>query len=520
LKKNLNDRKGNGAHKLAQLSSRPRLASSAWAALLCGRVDVVHLGASPNTAISEGQSGLSGPLQQLGISARSGRGGAMKEQEGHPSQGGEPSAAPSTWRGLTEPRLSRRQLLASAGSSAGVLGLSAFLAACGVKGSATAISPSAAGAVGSPRWWARQKFHHTVNFANWPYYIDVLGGKHLSLDRFTQQTGFRVNYSEPETGDLSFYAKIRPSLVAKQYTGNDIIVIDNNSPAFGYLKKFGWLTPLDQSMMPNFYKYASPLVKNPSWDRGNKYSMAWQSGWTAIGYNSSVIKNPGTSVGILFDKKYAGKVGMMNDPLELGSLGLLAIGVEPATSTESDWAKAAKKLQQQKSDGIVRAYYDQDYIEHLKNGDTVVSQAWSGDIFQADLNSKYRDLKLLMPAEGAMFWTGNMIIPMYAQNPKDAMKLMDFFYDPQIQAVVEYYNNYVCPVPAAKQVLLHPTGWAAQALKKMHPEIGLPTSYTADAPLVFPAPQYIKLSRNYYRYKSQEELNAWNNLFVSITQGA
>ena len=82
-------------------------------------------------------------------------------------------------------------------------------------------------------------------------------------------------------------------------------------------------------MMTNFNKYAGPLIKNPSWDRGNKYTMAWQSGWTAIGYNSSVIKDPGSSVGILFDKKYAGKVGMMDDPQELGSLGLLAIGVEP-----------------------------------------------------------------------------------------------------------------------------------------------------------------------------------------------
>ena len=74
-------------------------------------------------------------------------------------------------------------------------------------------------------------------------------------------------------------------------------------------------------MMTNFNKYAGPLIKNPSWDPGNKYTMAWQSGWTAIGYNSSVIKNPGTSVGILFDKKYSGKVGMMSDPQELGSLG-------------------------------------------------------------------------------------------------------------------------------------------------------------------------------------------------------
>ena len=252
----------------------------------------------------------------------------------------------------------------------------------------------------------------------------------------------------------------------------------NSSPPLGYLIDFGWLIPLDRSMMTNFNKYAGPLIKNPSWDPGNKYTMAWQSGWTAIGYNSSVVKNPGTSVDILFDTKYSGKIGMMSDPQELGSVGLLAIGVEPATSTESEWAKAAKKLQQQKSDGLVRAYYDQSYIDHLKNGDIVVSQAWSGDIFQADLNSKYRDLKLLIPDEGGMFWTDNMCIPMYAQNPKDAMTLMDFFYNPQVQAVVEYYNDYVCPVPAAKQVLLQPDRLGQdRRWPQMKPEIGLPTSH-------------------------------------------
>jgi spermidine/putrescine transport system substrate-binding protein len=426
---------------------------------------------------------------------------------------------PSVWRGLTQRRMSRRGMLASAGAG----GLAALLAACGVKGTATpASTASSATGPGSPSWWAKQKFHKKVNFANWPYYIDVTsGGKHLTLEHFTQQTGIKVNYTEPINDNVPFFAKIRPSLQARQYTGYDIIVMTNSTPnALGYLLKFGWLLPLDQSMMTNFYKYAGPLVKNPSWDPGNKHTMAWQSGWTAIGYNSSVIKNPGDSVAILFDKKYAGKVGMMSDTQELGSVGLLAIGVDPAHATESEWAKAAKKLQQQKSDGIVRAYYDQSYIDHLKNGDIVVSQAWSGDIFQADLNSKYRDLKLLMPHEGAMFWTDNMCIPMYAENPKDAMALMDYFYQPQVEAVVEYYNDYVCPVPGAKQVLLNPSGWAKSALRAMHSEVGLPPSVTANAPTVFPTEQYIKLSRNYTNLDDPEALKAWNDLFLPIVQGA
>ncbi|HEX9063845.1 MAG TPA: spermidine/putrescine ABC transporter substrate-binding protein [Streptosporangiaceae bacterium] len=433
---------------------------------------------------------------------------------------GEPGIDPSVWRGMTQPRLSRRQLLGGAGAGAGMLGVSALLAACGVKGVATPSKSTAAGGVGTAAWWARQPHTKTVNFANWPYYIDVLKGKHPSLEHFTATTGISVNYTEPISDNLPFYAKIRPSLEAKQPTGFDVVVMTNNSPPLGYMIDFGWLIPLDRSAMTNFNKYAGPLIKNPSWDPGNKYTMAWQSGWTAIGYNSSIVKNPGTSVDILFDKKYAGKVGMMNDPQELGSLGLLAIGVEPATSTESDWAKAAKKLQQQKSDGIVRAYYDQSYIDHLKNGDIEICQAWSGDIFQADLNSKYRDLKLMIPHEGGMFWTDNMCIPMYAQNARAAMTLMDYFYQPDVEAVVEYYNDYVCPVPAAKQFLLHPTGWGATELKALAPEIGLPTKVTADAPTVFPTQAYITNSKPYYQYKSTEELDAWNNLFLPITQGA
>ncbi|MGN6679966.1 MAG: polyamine ABC transporter substrate-binding protein [Streptosporangiaceae bacterium] len=429
---------------------------------------------------------------------------------------------PSLVRGMTQSRLSRRQMLAGAGAGAGAFGIGAILAACGVQGtSATGGSGSGATNVGTPAWWSKQKLHKKVNFANWPYYLDVLKGKHPSLDHFTLQTGIQVNYTEPINDNVAFYAKIRPSLASKQYTGFDIIVMTNNTPnALGYLLANNWLTPLDQSMMKNFNKTAGPLVKNPSWDPGNRFTMAWQSGFTTIGYNKSVVKNPGDSVDILFDRKYAGKIGMMSDLQELGSIGLLAIGVEPASSTESDWAKAAKKLQQQKSDGLVRSYYGQEYINHFKNGDTVVTQAWSGDIFQANLNSKYADLVMMVPGQGMMFWTDNMCIPLYAQNPKDAMTLMDFYYNPDVQAVVEYYNDYVCPVPSAKNVLLNPSGWAKSTLTAMKPSIGLATSVTADAPTVFPSQTFLQHAKNYYSFKSQEELTTWTTLFLPITQGA
>src|SRR5262249_52108478 len=122
----------------------------------------------------------------------------MKEQDGPASGQGETPVDPSLWRGLTQPLLSRRQMLASAGPCVGALSLTALLAACGVKGNAPSASGSSpAGGAGTGAWWAKQQLHHTVNFANWPYYLDVLNGKHPSLEQFTKTTGIKANYTEP-----------------------------------------------------------------------------------------------------------------------------------------------------------------------------------------------------------------------------------------------------------------------------------------------------------------------------------
>jgi spermidine/putrescine transport system substrate-binding protein len=428
---------------------------------------------------------------------------------------------PAVWRGLMSRRVSRRSVLRAGGLAAGAAtmaggaGLASLLTGCGTGAPASAETEM----IGSPSWWSKQRLHHTVNWANWPAYIDVLKGRHPTLDHFSALTGITVNYTEPISADMVFYKAIEPALTRKQYTGYDVIVLATNSPVLGNLISNGYLTPLDQTMMSNFRAHAGRLAENPPWDPGNVYTMTWQSGWTAIGYNSKVIPNPGTSVGILFDKKYAGRVGMMSDLEELGSMGLLGIGVNPATSTEADWQKAATFLQKQKSDGIVRGYYDQSYLDRLKSGEILVSQAYSGDIFQANLQQQSQTLRLLMPVEGGMFWTDNMCIPVYARNPKDAMLLMDYFYQPEIAAVVEYYNDYVCPVPAAQQELLHPTGWAASTLAAMRPEVGQLPSYTASSPLVFPTAQYQARSKNYYQYKSADELAAWNKLFQPIVAG-
>ena len=174
---------------------------------------------------------------------------------------------------------------------------------------------------------------------------------------------------------------------------------------------------------------------------------------------------------------------MMSDPWELGSIGLLRNGIWPAPVDGGGLARGRQDAARARDAGIVRGYYGQNYIDQLwTGGHTVVSQAFSGDIYQANV-SGHPHLRLLMPTEGAMFWTDNMCIPVHAQNPKDAMAVMDFFYQPEVQAVIEYAINYVCPVTSAQQVLRAPDRLGRVDPERLsRPVIGQPPSGTAASP--------------------------------------
>jgi spermidine/putrescine transport system substrate-binding protein len=142
----------------------------------------------------------------------------------------------------------------------------------------------------------------------------------------------------------------------------------------------------------------------------------------------------------------------MSDVQEIANFGLFKIGVNPQKSTETDWKNAASELTKQKSAGIVRQYYDQSYINALSKGDTWITMAWSGDIFQQNLSAG-TNLQFTVPQEGGTLWTDNMMIPKYAQNPVAAMELIDWFYKPQVAAMVTEAINYITPVPSVQAII-------------------------------------------------------------------
>jgi len=375
---------------------------------------------------------------------------------------------PSLVRGLTQRRFGRRDLLRLSGLSAAGL----TLAACGVKGKGKPSASAAPDAVA--KFWAGKTKNGHVDFANWPLYMDP---KQPELKRFTAETGITVKYQEVIQEMAPWFAKVQPQLSAGQSIGYDLMVITNGIQ-FAQFRDSGFLAPLDASKMPNYVKNAAAKYKNELYDPHNVYSVPWTSGITGIAYDPAKV--PAISkLADLWDTKYKGKVGMMSDTQELANFGMMALGIDPAKSTSDDWTKAADYLKKQKSDGIVRNYYDQSYIDALGKGEVWITQAWSGDVFQKNA-SDGTNFKFVVPDEGGTLWTDNMTIPITAKNPLDAIELMDFFYRTDNAASLAEYIGYVCPVPDAQAQM------RTDADKKTGADKAAILAL-ADSPQVFPA---------------------------------
>jgi spermidine/putrescine transport system substrate-binding protein len=408
---------------------------------------------------------------------------------------------PALLRGMTMPRISRRSAL----RGAGLLGASAVLAACGVQGSNEEERPQAAG------FWASQTKAGTLNFANWPLYMDTekVGGKTVypSLQQFTKETGIKVNYKEVIQENDAFLGRLNPSLKAGQDPGWDLIVITNGGPIEKLIRQ-GFLIELDHSKLPNFQQNAGAAFKNPTYDQGNKFTLPWQSGLTGLAYNPKLTKREITSFNDLFDPAFKGKITMFGDDTDFPTLTMIGLGIDPAASKEEDWRRAADKMKELKPQ--LREFIDNaGEAEVLSSGNAWISMAYSGDIYQLN-NSGSPDIKFVVPKEGAALWTDNMAIPKGAKHPLDAITYMDYVYKPDVAARLAEWIAYITPVPAAKDQLQAKAGKSSGEDKQALEDL-------VASPLVFPSEADLANAKR-YRVLTVEEEQVWDRIFQPIIQ--
>src|SRR5437764_2057733 len=226
--------------------------------------------------------------------------------------------------------LTRRQLLRRGAAGGSVLTLPGLLAACGSGGG---IKSPTHRAVSKP---VKKQLAKTLNFSNWPLYIDdVKGKRHPTLEAFTKKFGVKVNYTEDINDNQSYFGKIQGPLSHGQSIGRDIIVMTDSSGFPARLIKLGWLEKLDKSAIPNM-KNLQPVQQHPTWDPNREYSLPWQSGMTGIGYDPTKVGGSLTSIDeLLTNPKLKGKVTLLSELGDAVGLVMLANGDDPSNVTDA-----------------------------------------------------------------------------------------------------------------------------------------------------------------------------------------
>jgi spermidine/putrescine transport system substrate-binding protein len=186
---------------------------------------------------------------------------------------------------------------------------------------------------------------------------------------------------------------------------------------------------------------------------------------TAIGYNRREVGEV-RSIRQLFDPKYKGKVTMLTEARDSASIVLTMNGIRPERATIGQVLEAIEFIDRQNRDGQIRRFTGNDYTKDLTSGNVVLALAYSGDMVQ--LKADNPELDFVIPEEGAVLWSDNMMIPQGAEHPYAAEVVMNYFYEPEVAARTAAYVNYVTPVEGARDVLA-----------RTDPE-------TAENPLIFP----------------------------------
>jgi spermidine/putrescine transport system substrate-binding protein len=376
-------------------------------------------------------------------------------------------------------RWSRRDfLIRSSLAGAGMLSLPAFLAACGDDDGGS----GGGGGGGSNR----------LVFDNWPAYIDD-----ETVANFKAASGVDFRYLESYNDNNEYFAKVQPVLSKGNKIEADIL-----APTYWMAARYvnlGWAQKLPLASIPNKANLRDDLV-GPNWDPNGEYSLPWQTGTAGIAYNISATGREVRSVADLFAPEFKGRVGMLTEMRDTIGLILMGEGIDPSSiSSFDDAAPAFEKLEKAKTDGQVRQFTGNDYMDDLDSGNFAVCVAWSGDVIQ--LQKDNPNVRFVIPEEGGTSWYDSMIWVTGSENSEGVAKWFDYVYEPENAAKIAVGSGYMSPVEGVREILESMGGEEAEM---------------ANNPLLFPDDDTLSRLRVFASLSEDEEAK-FDEEFSKIT---
>lgn len=339
-----------------------------------------------------------------------------------------------------------------------------------------------------------------VVWGNWTYYLDFdeSTGSYPSLDAFSDEAGFDVQYIEDIDDNNTFYGKIKDQLELDQYTGYDVITFTDWMN--GRIINAGQVQEFDYGNLPNV---TANLVES-QWDaldvdKGRKFSVPWQlpaSGWV---WNTEAVPNGIKTLDDFLDPALKGKVVVLSEMRDTMGMVLAGLGYDPSGDWgDKEFDEALGWLDDALQSGQIGNVKGNSYTQDLITGDALAAMAWTGDVIMLNAEND-NQWTLEIPESGGMIAADSFTVPngTSAEAKARVEEMINYYYEPEVMAQVADYVTFVPPVQGTQE-----------AMRELNPE-------NADNPLIFPTEEDWKHLKS-FRTLTAEEDNAYSTKFQNV----
>ena len=332
--------------------------------------------------------------------------------------------------------------------------------------------------------------------SNWPAYIDPRRKKTSTQSVFTNTYGIQVDYTDDVNDNSEFYAKVKNQLGSCQPVQRDLMVLTDWMAA--RMIDLGWIQRLDAAAIPNVTANIIEPLRGLPWDPDFSYHVPWQSGLTGIAYNSEVTGEVRSFEELLTRRDLRGRISLLTEMRDTMGFLLRVVGADPQEFDDDDWHNALDRLRKVVAEGQVRAFTGNEYVQDLAAGNIVACEAWSGDVIQAQADNPA--IKFVVPEEGLLLWSDNMLVPNLAEHQANAETWMNYYYQPDVAAKLAAWVNYICPVQGAQA-----------EMEKLDPSL-------VDNPLIFPDSEMLAQTMSFMAL-DEAQITQYEGDFADVTGG-
>jgi len=265
---------------------------------------------------------------------------------------------------------------------------------------------------------------------NWEEYIHP-----DTIPNFEEEFGVKVTY-DTYPGNEHLLAKLQAG--GARY---DVVFPTHNFVPIHVGQ--GLLEPLDLDNIPDLNN-SMPSFLDTSVDPGNKYTVPYLWGMTALGHNTKYTKDDPNmgSWALMFEsgpERYSGKLAFTDEREEVIATALAYLGYSVNSRNKKELLEAGEVLIKTKPH--VKAFYPgEDETKALITEDIIVGHSWNGPVVRA--NRKNPDVQWLLPKEGGTAWFDNMAIVKGAPHKFTAETFINYMLKPEVASANSDEGGY------------------------------------------------------------------------------